>query len=170
MSRRSAPDRHCRRWHDGSDGVGRAQGRLAVSRLRALSTIFDARCRESFSSQINVQELTFEAWSVPLATRTANTHRRHRRHLRHHRAPTLETELRTRHRRWKPSAAWPAALPTTHNNLTPSSVTSTCILGQIGDDKQFERSQEVQRAAERSAGLVSEAARIRRRQIISRAS
>ncbi len=122
---------------------------------------------ESFSSQINVQELTFEAWSVPLRDDKQNitgatgvifdiTERRR-----------LETELSNAQKMEAIGRLAGGIAHDFNNNLTAIIGYVDMILGQIGDDKPISNDlKEVQRAAERSAGLVRRLLAFGRRQII----
>jgi len=122
---------------------------------------------ESFSSQIDVHDLTFEAWSVPLRDEKQTitgatgvivdiTERRR-----------LETELSNAQKMEAIGRLAGGIAHDFNNNLTAILGYVDMILGQIGNDKPISRDlQEVQRAAERSAGLVRRLLAFGRRQII----
>jgi len=122
---------------------------------------------ETFSSQIDVEDLTFEAWSVPLRDEQHQitgatgvivdiTERRR-----------LETELSNSQKMEAIGRLAGGIAHDFNNNLTAIIGYVDMILGQIGDDKPISKDlREVQRAAERSAGLVRRLLAFGRRQIV----
>jgi PAS domain S-box-containing protein len=126
-----------------------------------------AMAGESFNSQIDVQDLTFEAWSVPVRDEKQNitgatgvvvdiTERRR-----------LESELSNAQKMEAIGRLAGGIAHDFNNNLTAIIGYIDMILGQIGDDKPISNDlKEAQRAAERSAGLVRRLLAFGRRQII----
>ena len=122
---------------------------------------------EPFSSHIDVQDLTFEAWSVPLRDEKQTvagatgvvvdiTERRR-----------LETELSNAQKMEAIGRLAGGIAHDFNNNLTGIIGYVDMILGQIGDDKPISQDlKEVQRAAERAAGLVKRLLAFGRRQVV----
>ncbi len=120
-----------------------------------------------FSSHIDVQDLTFEAWSVPLRDEKQTitgatgvvvdiTERRR-----------LETELLNSQKMEAIGRLAGGIAHDFNNNLTSIIGYVDMILGQIGDDKAISQDlKEVQRAAERAAGLVKRLLAFGRRQVV----
>jgi PAS domain S-box-containing protein len=122
---------------------------------------------EAFSSHINVQELTFDAWSVPVRDEKQtivgatgvifDTTERRR----------LETELSNAQKMEAVGRLAGGIAHDFNNNLTAIVGYVDMILGQIGDDKPISGDlKEVQRAAERATGLVRRLLAFGRRQVI----
>jgi signal transduction histidine kinase len=122
---------------------------------------------EPYSGQIDVDDLTFEAWSVPLRDERQQvtgatgvivdiTERRR-----------LETELSNAQKMEAIGRLAGGIAHDFNNNLTAIIGYVDMILGQIGDDKPISHDlKEVERAAERSAGLVRRLLAFGRRQIV----
>jgi PAS domain S-box-containing protein len=148
--------------------LGRSLNDLGVQPFTSLGEhIRRALAGESFNSQIDVQDLTFEASSVPLRDDKHNvtgatgvivdiTERRR-----------LETELMNAQKMEAIGRLAGGIAHDFNNNLTAIIGYVDMILRQIGDDKPISGDlKEVQRAAERSAGLVRRLLAFGRRQII----
>ncbi len=148
--------------------VGRRLADLGIQPFTSLGQhVRRALLGESFSSQIEVQDLTFEAWSVPLRDDKQNitgatgvivdiTERRR-----------LESELSNAQKMEAIGRLAGGIAHDFNNNLTAIIGYIDMILRQIGDDKPISGDlKEAQRAAERSAGLVRRLLAFGRRQII----
>jgi PAS domain S-box-containing protein len=151
-----------------SDVVGRPLTDLGVAPFTSLGEhIRRALAGESFNSQVDVQDLTFEASSVPLRDDKHNitgttgvivdiTERRR-----------LEAELMNAQKMEAIGRLAGGIAHDFNNNLTAIIGYVDMILKQIGDDKPISGDlNEVLRAAERSAGLVRRLLAFGRRQII----
>jgi two-component system cell cycle sensor histidine kinase/response regulator CckA len=126
-----------------------------------------ARAGEAFKSQIDVEELTFDAWSVPLRDQKQNvtgatgvfvdmTERRR-----------LEAELSNAQKMEAIGRLAGGIAHDFNNNLTGIIGYVDMILTQIGDDKPISADlKEIQRAAERAAGLVKRLLAFGRRQVV----
>jgi two-component system cell cycle sensor histidine kinase/response regulator CckA len=122
---------------------------------------------ESFGGQVDVNELTFEAWSAPLRDEQNQvigatglivdiTERRR-----------LETELSNAQKMEAIGRLAGGIAHDFNNNLTAVIGYVDMILMQIGDDKPISADlKEVQRAAERAAGLVRRLLAFGRRQVV----
>ncbi len=153
---------------DSEEIVGRTFESIGVEPFTALGEhVRRALAGGTHSSQIDVQDLTFESWSVPL--RDANQHvtgatgvsvditERRR----------LEIELSNAQKMEAIGRLAGGIAHDFNNNLTAIIGYVDMMLGQIGHDKPISRDlEEVQRAAERSAGLVRRLLAFGRRQII----
>ena len=150
------------------DVVGRRFEDLGVQPFTSLGGhVKRALLGDSFSNQIEVEDLTFEAWSVPLRDDKQNvtgatgvivdiTERRR-----------LESELSNAHKMEAIGRLAGGIAHDFNNNLTAIIGYIDMILGQIGDDKPISGDlREAQRAAERSAGLVRRLLAFGRRQIV----
>jgi two-component system cell cycle sensor histidine kinase/response regulator CckA len=150
------------------DVIGRSISEVGVEPFGTLGEhLRRALAGEPFSSQIDVQDLTFEAWSVPLRDEHNSvvgatgvmvdiTERRR-----------LEIELSNAQKMEAIGRLAGGIAHDFNNNLTPILGYMDMILGQIGDDKPISADlREVQRAAERAAGLVRRLLAFGRRQVI----
>jgi PAS domain S-box-containing protein len=150
------------------DVVGRSFTDLGIQPFTSLGDhVRRAMAGDSFNSQIDVQDLTFEAWSVPVRDEKQHitgatgvivdiTERRR-----------LESELSNAQKMEAIGRLAGGIAHDFNNNLTAIIGYIDMILGQIGDDKPISNDlREAQRAAERSAGLVRRLLAFGRRQII----
>ncbi len=153
---------------DPQEIVGRSMEQTGIEPFTGLAEhVRRALAGESWKSEIDVEDLTFEAWSVPLRDDRQNvigatgvivdiTERRR-----------LEAELSNAQKMEAIGRLAGGIAHDFNNNLTAITGYVDMILGQIGHDKPISGDlKEVQRAAERSAGLVRRLLAFGRRQVI----